>query len=66
MEDVKNVAPTNVCPACGACFTCGMNAGMAECWCASLPPVLSVPEAHAGQCYCPECLTKKIGEAALR
>ncbi|MDD3353204.1 cysteine-rich CWC family protein [Zoogloea sp.] len=55
--------PTNVCPACGAAFTCGMNAGADSCWCASLPPVFAVPEAGAGQCYCPGCLKAKIAEA---
>ncbi|WP_347249702.1 hypothetical protein [Zoogloea sp.] len=45
-----------------------MNAGLDECWCASLPPALAVPEAHAGQCYCPDCLKAKIAAlpAALR
>nr|WP_296410080.1 hypothetical protein [Zoogloea sp.] len=37
-----------------------MDAGLAACWCASLPPVLAVPEAPVGQCYCPDCLKKKI------
>jgi hypothetical protein len=66
MEEVKSMTPANVCPACGASFTCGMNAGMAECWCASLPPLLSVPDAHVGQCYCPDCLKQKIAEAGQR
>ncbi|MDD2989200.1 MAG: cysteine-rich CWC family protein [Zoogloea sp.] len=64
MERRKDEAGRNICPACGAAFTCGMEAGLAECWCASLPPVLAVPEAHAGQCYCPACLRQRI-ESAL-
>lgn len=64
MEQQKGETATNICPACGAVFTCGMNAGLAECWCASLPPVLAVPEAHVGQCYCPACLRQRI-EATL-
>lgn len=66
MEKNKEMPATNVCPACGAAFTCGMNAGLAECWCASLPPVLAVPAEHVGQCYCPACLKEKIEETAAR
>lgn len=67
MEQNKNVPTTNVCPACGAAFTCGMNAGLPECWCASLPPVLNVPAVLAGDvgaCYCPDCLKRRIAKAA--
>ena len=62
MAQRKEAGATNTCPACGVVFTCGVAAGMAECWCARLPPILAVPEAHAGQCYCPACLRKKIEE----
>ena len=57
---------TNVCPACGAKFTCGMAAGEAECWCASLPPLLAVPEEGAGACYCLDCLRKLLAGVALK
>ncbi|MBK6652438.1 MAG: cysteine-rich CWC family protein [Zoogloea sp.] len=60
MEEQRVTRATNICPACGAAFTCGMDAGLAACWCASLPPVLAVPESPVGQCYCPDCLKKKI------
>ena len=60
MEQQKDDPARNICPACGAAFTCGMNAGLTECWCASLPPVRVAPEAHAGQCYCPACLRQRI------
>ena len=60
MEDSNNVAPSNVCPECGALFTCGMNAGQTSCWCVAFPPLLAVPEGAAGSCYCPDCLRKKI------
>jgi hypothetical protein len=43
------------CPRCGAVFVCGNEAGAKSCWCAELPPVLSVPGA-GGDCYCPTCL----------
>ncbi|WP_374486756.1 cysteine-rich CWC family protein [Zoogloea sp.] len=69
MEQNKNVAATNVCPACGAAFTCGMNAGLPECWCASLPPVLEVPSiapGDVGACYCPDCLRRRLEEVAAR
>jgi len=48
------VAP-NLCSRCGAGFTCGMQAGWTECWCATLPAVSTIPDAAAG-CYCPDCL----------
>lgn len=67
MDESMQAPPlTNICPACGAAFTCGMTAGLEACWCASLPPVLAVPAADAGQCYCPECLRKVIAEAEAR
>jgi len=47
-------AATDACARCGAPFQCGMRAGLAECWCAKLPPV-APPDATAG-CYCPRCL----------
>jgi ribosomal protein L34E len=69
MEQKGKVSATNRCPACGAAFTCGMNAGLAECWCASLPPALDVPAIPAGDvgaCYCPDCLKRRIEEAAAQ
>lgn len=69
MEQNRNVVSTNVCPGCGAAFTCGMNAGLPECWCASLPPILDVPAIPAGDvgaCYCPDCLRRRIAEAEAR
>ncbi|MBK9954276.1 MAG: cysteine-rich CWC family protein [Rhodocyclaceae bacterium] len=45
---------TNVCPRCGEHFTCGMAAGLGECWCGSLPPV-AIDPAVTG-CLCPACL----------
>ena len=41
--------PTNTCPACGAAFTCGMQAGLTECWCAALPPLLALPATGAAR-----------------
>mgnify|MGYP002148135566 FL=1 len=60
MQKEINEAPTNICPACGAGFTCGMQAGQPECWCAAFPPLLAVPSAGAGSCYCPACLARMI------
>lgn len=64
MQKEIDEAPTNICPACGAGFTCGMQAGQPECWCAAFPPLLAVPSAGAGSCYCPVCLAKMIGTQA--
>ena len=64
MQKEINEAPTNICPACGAGFTCGMQAGQPECWCAALPPLLAVPSAGAGSCYCPACLAQMIDTQA--
>jgi len=52
--------PTNTCPACGAAFTCGMQAGLTECWCSALPPLLALPATAAAGCYCPECLARLV------
>lgn len=64
MQNEISEAPTNICPACGAGFTCGMQAGQPECWCAAFPPLLAVPSAGAGSCYCPVCLAQMIDNQA--
>lgn len=56
---------TGNCAQCGAPFRCGMEAGDAECWCASLPPLLPVPAAAtadsaAAGCLCPACLQARL------
>ena len=56
------VAPSGRCARCGAPFTCGMEAGLPECWCAQMPRLLRVPEAPAG-CYCAACLAQVIESA---
>ena len=53
-------AAPNLCSRCGAGFTCGMQAGWTECWCATLPVLPTVPDAAAG-CYCPDCLKSLLG-----
>ncbi|MBI3094950.1 MAG: cysteine-rich CWC family protein [Rhodocyclales bacterium] len=57
-------APTGVCAQCGAQFRCGMEAGDAQCWCASLPPLLPLPApadaAAPATCLCPACLKQKL------
>jgi len=57
--DLSDVAPADGerCPLCGGGFTCGMQAGPAECWCAQRPPLARGPGAATG-CYCPACLTR--------
>ena len=60
MSQENSEASTNICPGCGAGFTCGMQAGQPECWCAAFPPLLAVPSAGAGSCYCPACLAQMI------
>lgn len=56
----ENGAHGNVCPRCGVGFTCGMQAGLPECWCASLPPLAAIPDSKLG-CYCPDCLRSFLG-----
>jgi uncharacterized protein (TIGR00290 family) len=53
-----SIAPvaSDRCARCGAPFECGMRAGLAECWCAKLPPVK--PSDAAAGCYCPRCLSE--------
>lgn len=60
-------AATGNCAQCGAPFRCGMDAGDAECWCVSLPPLLPVPAASTGDlaasCLCPACLQARLDQA---
>lgn len=65
MEQVVNEAsPGNVCPRCGAVFSCGMRAGEDVCWCVAFPPAFAVPAAETvpdtGACYCPACLAELV------
>jgi hypothetical protein len=50
---------SSLCPRCGAAFTCGMEAGLPECWCATLPVLGTIPDATAG-CFCPACLRRAL------
>ncbi|MDT3670703.1 MAG: cysteine-rich CWC family protein [Aromatoleum sp.] len=56
-------AASNLCSRCGAGFTCGMQAGWTECWCATLPVLETIPDAAAG-CYCPDCLKLLLGSGS--
>ncbi len=58
------IAPLAIdrCARCGAPFECGMQAGLAECWCAKLPPI--APTDAAAGCYCPRCLAEVSGAQA--
>ncbi|MBK7663430.1 MAG: cysteine-rich CWC family protein [Sterolibacteriaceae bacterium] len=51
--------PGQCCAKCGAGFVCGMQAGLAACWCAQLPPV-APPLGSAVGCLCPNCLEAEI------
>lgn len=62
---IGNDVATNNCPRCGAAFTCGMEAGLPACWCASLPPMDGIPDAGIG-CYCPNCLKTLLPAAGER
>ncbi|MBI3523404.1 MAG: cysteine-rich CWC family protein [Betaproteobacteria bacterium] len=46
------------CPRCGAGFGCGMNAAGQPCWCAGLPPLVTILPTVG--CYCPACLRQLI------
>ncbi|WP_087048022.1 cysteine-rich CWC family protein [Caballeronia ptereochthonis] len=55
---------TRVCAQCGAPFRCGMLAGDAACWCATLP-ALPLDRLRPGvSCLCPACLAREIERAA--
>lgn len=62
MED-KDGEGCEVCPGCGRRFECGMRAGRESCWCADLPSVPIIAEPAMG-CFCPECLARRLAEAA--
>lgn len=57
-------AATGSCAQCGAPFRCGMEAGDAECWCASLPllpvPAAATGDSAAASCLCPACLQARL------
>lgn len=61
--DANNAGPRGVrqkkCPACGAEFSCGPQAGENHCWCDNLPP-LEPSSAPGAECLCPACLRKAI------
>jgi len=46
---------TVTCARCGASFGCGLSA---ECWCASMPARLPLPDDKAEDCLCPDCLRR--------
>jgi hypothetical protein len=46
-----------LCSRCSAAMTCNPEGG---CWCASFPPVLSVPSSPNEGCLCPKCLRDSI------
>jgi hypothetical protein len=46
------------CAECGAAFVCGAAAGLAECWCAGLPPLANIEPERS--CLCPACLALKL------
>lgn len=48
-------ARTVTCARCGTAFGCGLSA---ECWCASLPARLPLPDDKAEDCLCPDCLRR--------
>ncbi|WP_076564815.1 cysteine-rich CWC family protein [Janthinobacterium sp. TND4EL3] len=50
------------CTRCGATFQCGQTDPQASgpCWCAALPPAVSVPVSSAIGCWCPACLQAHI------
>ena len=55
------------CAQCGAGFRCGMEGGDTECWCASLPPLTSLPVvpdagSAATGCLCPACLQAMLAQ----
>ncbi|MDC8757775.1 cysteine-rich CWC family protein [Janthinobacterium fluminis] len=52
----------SICGRCGAAFGCAMaDPGAAEpCWCTALPPVVALPAAPGGACWCPDCLRRHI------
>ncbi|MBK8337327.1 MAG: hypothetical protein IPL03_12365 [Sterolibacteriaceae bacterium] len=64
MTDQPDPAATSAqcCAQCGAHFVCGMQAGLAECWCARLPPIVP-PLGLAAGCLCPDCLAEAIRRA---
>jgi hypothetical protein len=51
--------PESRCANCGKPFTCGMQSGTKDCWCAGLPAL--EPEPGRG-CLCRVCLELALAE----
>jgi hypothetical protein len=66
LPESKNVSARRLsCGQCGAVFDCGLSA---DCWCASVPAKMPVPDEPVQDCLCPDCLRRmaefsnRIGE----
>ena len=71
MSKVPEEPPASTCPACGTSFVCGVEAGLATCWCmeqaeqantggnADNAPLSFTPEV-GGRCFCPSCLAQRF------
>jgi hypothetical protein len=55
--------PASRCNRCGQPFTCGLLAGVAPCWCASLPALPGTRLDPAATCLCPACLKARLDTA---
>lgn len=71
MSKVPENPLASSCPACGISFVCGVEAGLATCWCmaqaapantANDAPPSFTPEI-GGRCYCPSCLAQRFSAA---
>lgn len=51
---------TKLCSECGAKFLCGAASTCGQCWCAALPHIM--PKNATEDCYCPDCLKRKIAQ----
>ncbi|WP_454624749.1 hypothetical protein [Bradyrhizobium cenepequi] len=47
------------CSRCGTEFTCSPSG---QCWCAAEPYRLPMPPHDGGDCLCPDCLRRLVGE----
>ncbi|SAK40689.1 hypothetical protein AWB75_00232 [Caballeronia catudaia] len=64
-ENSDRDAPgAQVCERCGAVFRCGMLAGDAACWCATLPALPADALRPGIGCLCPACLAAQVERAA--
>ncbi|HMW19284.1 MAG TPA: cysteine-rich CWC family protein [Accumulibacter sp.] len=62
-EPTPAQATQTACAACGTAFVCGAVAGLATCWCVTMPTMPATDLDVDRGCYCPACLQQRLSVA---